>query len=272
MDPSRLRFAVGTQVMYKTQGKWFEGIIVACCTKVRCDKGTCSHRFPYVVESRPFMEDDLPELIRFDADEYIKPRMSDKSLDPSKFRPKLAVPEDPMHILYSDMSPFNSKTEEGTNVADMLEKMKIADGRATTNPDGSIYFKQKGTGQKMSLVTVDMNQGYVCGVDYPNVMMYVSNHIIHRFPVDQHTGVKGCDFAGILKSVAPEETDLYELEWKAKNSSWKMLQLADALMLGVSFVTERTVHSIFTIDFSTTLTSFADQWVDEKLCQGVHAL
>jgi hypothetical protein len=232
-DPSRLRFAVGTQVMYKTEGKWFEGIIVACCKKVRCDKGSCTFRFPYVVEKRPYIEDDLPELIRFDADEYIKPRMSDKSLDPSKFKPKLAVPEDPMHILYSDMAPFNSKIEEGANVADLLEKMNIADGRATTNPDGSIYFKQRGTGKEMSLITVK-NQGYICGVDYPNVMMYVNNHIIHRFPVGHHKGVKCHDHAGILKSVAPEETDLHELEWKTKNSPWKMLQLADALMLGVS--------------------------------------
>jgi sulfur carrier protein ThiS len=238
--------------MYKTKGKWFEGIIVACCKKARCDEGLCSYRFPYVVEKRPYTEEDVPVLIRFDADEYIKPRMPDRSPDPSKFKPELTVPDDPMHFLYSGMAPFNSKTEEGTNVADLLEKMKITDGRATTNPDGSIYFKQKRTGQQMSVITVE-NQGSVCGVDYLDVMMYVSNHINHRFPVDHNKGVKCYDFAGILKSVAPRETSLRELEWKAKNSPWKMLQLADALMLGVSFITERKVHSIFTCVYNIDL-------------------
>lgn len=97
-NPDDLRFRVGNLVMYKDENGWFEGEIVKASQRLVL--GAHRQFISYLVW--PHREDaDGTVWVVEDTDEFVKPRMEDKTPDPTKFKPLLVVPEDPYHYLYS---------------------------------------------------------------------------------------------------------------------------------------------------------------------------
>ena len=227
-DPSDLRFSVGNLVMYKTREGWFEGEIVKVTQRLIIGGDTQCH-IPYIVW--PIRDDvEGTDWVLEDTVDFIKPRMDDKTPDPAKFKPPLAVPDDPMHFLYTNITKYDSKTEEGNEMADIFGSMNFIE-KAETNPDGSVSVKGR-DGREMTTACIGIPQEPICGVDPMTAIMYASSHLSIRQPM-RYNPNRAPDLIQIFKSAVPTET-LHELEMKARKSPRKMLQLADALMTGMN--------------------------------------
>ena len=152
-NPSDLRFNVGNLVMYKTEEGWFEAEIVK--VSQRLTLGPRTQYIPYIVW--PIRDDaDGTDAVMEDTTEYVRPRMEVKTPDPATFKPSLAVPDDPMHFLYTNITKYDSKTEEGNEMADVFEGLDIVE-KAETNPDGSIDVKAK-NGSQMTTAMIEIPQ------------------------------------------------------------------------------------------------------------------
>ena len=147
IDPSDLRFSVGNLVMYRASDGWFEGEVVK--VSQRFTVGSESRYIAYIVW--PNREDvNGTDWVMEDTVEQIKPRMEDKTPDPTKVKPTLAVPDDPMHFLYTNIEKYDSKTSEGTDLADLIGDMDFVE-KAETNPDGSVSVQAKDGSQMTQL-------------------------------------------------------------------------------------------------------------------------
>ena len=111
-----------------------------------------------------------------DTDEFIRPRPEDLTPDPAKFRPLLVAPEDPYYYLYTDTERFDSKTEDGTEMADVFKGVAGVDD-ATINPDGSIKLSLNG--RKVTTTTLEFpNDGEpILGIDPCAAVMFSANRV-----------------------------------------------------------------------------------------------
>lgn len=215
-DPSTLRFAVGNLVIYKRKDGWQEGEIFRVAQLLTL--GDRRQRIAYLVWPLCYLPDDEmgTEWVYTDSDECIRPRPEDKTPDPANFRPLLTVPEDPMYFLYTNTEKFDAQCSDGPRVADVLG------GRE--NPDGSVSMNLKGRKVKTAMLNIP---GNVHGVDGYTAMIFSVNNISTR-----KSGPAMTDPMVHFESIVPPERSLAQLEKAAKTSNDKMLQLADALMLG----------------------------------------
>lgn len=229
IEPSDLRFSVGNLVMYRASDGWFEGEIVK--VSQRFTVGSESRYIAYIVW--PNREDvGGTDWVMEDTVDQIKPRMEDKTPDPAKVKPTLAVPDDPMHFLYTNIEKYDSKTSEGTDLADLINEIDFVE-KAQTNPDGSVSFQAK-DGSQMTSATVAIPQELVCGVEPMTAMMYAATHISQRQPMRYDNKKAPPDMIQMFIAAVPTESSLAELERKAKSCPRKMLQLADVLMTGMN--------------------------------------
>ena len=164
-----------------------------------------------------------------DTDEFIRPRPEDLTPDPAKFRPLLVAPEDPYYYLYTDTERFDSKTEDGTEMADVFKGVAGVDD-ATINPDGSIKLSLNG--RKVTTTTLEFpNDGEpILGIDPCAAVMFSANQLCARERSGSQIILNMLD---LFKQKMHPGTSLARLEVEAKSSSGKMLQLADGLMVGL---------------------------------------
>jgi hypothetical protein len=230
-NPSDLRFGVGNLVMFKSDDGWFDGEVVKVSQRLVI--GPRSQYIAYIIWPIRDREDaDLgTEWAMEDTDEFIKPRQEDLTPDPSKFKPLLVAPNDPMHSLYTDAKKYDCTTEEGDNMADVFEKLNMVD-KAKTNPDGSVDVKGK-DGRRVTTATIEIPKEPICGIDAFTAIMFASNQVATRQRANSNP-TRLPDLVEIFKSIVPIETSLAHLERAAKSSSSKMLQLADCLMTGIN--------------------------------------
>jgi hypothetical protein len=228
VNPSSLRFGVGNLVIYKDEQRkgWHEGEVVKVAQ--RLELGNHSEFIHYIVW--PNTEDvDGTVWVQGDTEDFIRPRPQDLTPDPTKFTPFFSHPEDPLSYLYTGLTndPY---TEDGENMAEHFERVDMVDD-ARINPDGSIGFNIGG--RKMSATTVQIPDE-VDGV-HGEVAFRLAQNIHLRRDIHSKAGISAgmVDLVGIFKSAVPSESSLEELEAASRNSSDKMLLLADALMSGV---------------------------------------
>ena len=227
VNPSSLRFEVGNIVMYKDQHRkgWCEGEVVKVAQ--RLEMGNHSQYIHYIVW--PNVEDaDGTVWVGGDTDAFIVPRPDDLTPDPAKFKPFLSHPEDPLSYLYTGLTndPY---TEDGENMAELFERLEMVD-QARIDPDGCIRLNIGG--HTVSSSTIEIPQEPIDGV--PGHAAFQCGHQIHlRRHMHSNTSTRTLDIVGNFKSVVPSESSLRQLEEASRTSNEKMLQLADALMLGV---------------------------------------
>ena len=221
VQPSSLRFEIGNPVIYKSEDNcWYEGEVIEVAKRVRYDGPYPCLPIAYAVLPIHGVED--PEWVMEDNDDFIRPRYKDLTPDPEKCKPFLAVPEDPLHHLYTSTNKEEYTTEDGSNIVDDFEKLNL---QGRVNPDGTMNTF------KMRPDPVN-EEGNICGVDAPLAMMFVTNDISLRESIYSKYS-DSVDMAKTFKSIMPSESSLQDLERAAKKSNRKMLQLADALMVGL---------------------------------------
>jgi hypothetical protein len=233
MPASALRFSVGNVVIYKTEHTkgWYEGEIVKVNQRVKLSRTDNGIYIAYVMwPYREMSDEELgTEWVFQDTDEFIRPRTEDLTPDPAKFKPLFVAPEDPHYYLYTNTERFDSKTEEGTDMADVFRGLAGVD-HAKTNPDGSIKISRNGRKVTTMCQEIPQEGGPIIGVEPYVAMMFSGNQLSLRERVG--TSPMMNNMIELFKMVDPG-TSLAQLEVAAKTSSSKMLQLADCLMVGL---------------------------------------
>jgi hypothetical protein len=225
VDPSLLRFGVGSRVMHKRDNGWFEGEVLKVCQRLVTPPEVNKKIF-YVVLTH--LEDaDDNDWVEEDSDDYIRPRLEDLSPDRTKFNPKL-VPAltDPMAYLYTGVT-LNPCDPHGNEIALALTALNYV-CEAKTNADGSTNIKyMSGRGVNSCVVEIPQEPMY----DVPgHAIMKIATNLSRRRQCSTESV-----FAPVkmFETIVPTETSLEELEEAAKLSNEKMLLLADSLMSGV---------------------------------------
>lgn len=263
-NPSALRFAPGSLVLYKIDNGWVEGeVLKVCqCLEIPPDfRGPTANSIPpilYVVWPHSPVPAELygSSWIHEDTEAFIRPRLEDALPDPDKFNPILLPPEDPLHYLYSGIQ-FDPVDEQGNNMADAWRNSQHVNA-AETRPDGSIRLTLDG-GKDVSAYTMEIPQEPLHGV--PGwAIVQIGQQLTRRRPVARTSAVGFFDpgemfeanclprknklfstsAVGLFDPVqmfeancVPTETSLAQLEEAAQTSNEKMLELAGALMSGV---------------------------------------